>query len=152
MLSPNVQYYGNSFEPSYFDQFGLRGRWVKLLNWIRFSLDCKVQYHVMRCLGPDADMQLRVAFDTERAKLSAFREYRPAFDTGIEGSYLPARDLTPEEASHERLRRLIPQGRSNRYAQGRRIFIVQEGFEDVEDDHGTGAGEDRTVQPEAERS
>lgn len=136
MVSKDIQYYGQTFAAEQFKAFGLRGKWIVFLNWVRYVVSFKLEFHVMRCLQAQGlDQPIREAYEDEKRSVF-FKNKRPA-PTIIDPVTLVERDLTPQEASAERLKRLIAEGRSKRYARGRRVYIMSadDTFDSVESEH-----------------
>jgi hypothetical protein len=125
----NIHLYGEAWTPEYFKQFGVRGWWIRLLNRLRWSLELRVNWHVMVVLGRATDQDLSQMRISEQQNL-----YTPSYE--IKENYVPPyarpqsesvpRARTTAEETNAVLARLIAPSRSKRYAKSRNSRPVYE--------------------------
>jgi hypothetical protein len=135
-----IRCYGNYYEPERFQNHGLRGWWIRVLNAVRFWLECKVVFHVLKVdmdkLGDLVDKKKVVdqfTADVEAEKAQQFRESRrPSVPTtGSAEGHLkeirkPGAVTHPSVLTEQTLKRYAADPRSRRYALGRNSYTIME--------------------------
>jgi hypothetical protein len=124
----NIHLYGEAWTPEYFKQFGVRGWWIRFLNRLRWSLELRVNWHVMVVLGQATDR------DLSQMQVGLQEQYVPTYEIkdNFGKPYAPPtsestpRARTTAEETNRVLARFLAPSRSKRYASSRHRRPVYE--------------------------
>ena len=135
-----IRCYGKRYEPSSFEKKGWRGWWIRTLNWLRFSIERRVVYHVLVLqagrLGDLADLNAVIeSFESDvKTSRQRFTQPLPKFDppsTGsVEGHLKELRKSKSVESIRETTERMMQiyasDPRQRRYGLGRGSRMMME--------------------------
>lgn len=135
-----IRCYGAKFSPEDFKGKGLRGWWIRVLNSLRFYLECRVIYHVLRFQSEkfgdlvDRNAVMQMYEDDVQATKTHIKQERPrqtsATNASVEGHikemHRQGAHESPREQTARILERYAADPRSRRYASARGRYVIQE--------------------------
>jgi hypothetical protein len=122
----DIRLFGRAWSHDLFRKRGWRGRWLLLLNAIRWRLEVRVQWHAEYLLKSQFGDDLHALYTDWRKELDPPTRVLPARDEPMHP--LPAPDATTKLGSVQEtqgsLARLIAGRRARRYTHGRRRYTM----------------------------